>query len=137
MVTKVVKKMVEKHGECLYLIFRVLVGLMFFMHGTQKLFGVFGAKGAAATLSLMWFAGLIEFVAGSTIVLGLLTRPMALLGALMMLVAYVTMHFPGGWNPLMNKGELALMYLAAFLMMIWKGAGKWSLEKKLLKKEIF
>ena len=137
MTIQYIRQMIEKNHEGLYLVSRVIIGLLFFVHGMQKLFGVLGAKGAAAAFSLFWFAGLIEFVAGLAITLGLLTRLMVIVSAIEMLVAYFMAHFPQGWNPIANKGELALLYFAAFLIMLWKGGGKWSVEKKLLKKELF
>ena len=120
-------KCVTKYGDQLYLVFRVLVGTMFFAHGIGKLSG-FG-------LNLMGAAGIIETVAGLLIVFGLWTRLAALFGAVTMLVAYFMVH--PGFNPLASGGELAVMYFVAFLVMLRDGAGKYSLEKKLFKKEQF
>ena len=68
---------------------------------------------------------------------GFLTRLSALGGAVVMVSAYFIAHKPEVWfNPLSGRGELALLYLAAFLALIAYGPGKWSLEKKLVKKEL-
>ncbi len=137
MCIKLFQKTVAKYGEYLYLVFRVFIGLLFFAHGAQKLFGWFGGNGGTPLISLMGVAGLIEVVAGLAIALGLLTRLAAFVSAIEMVVAYFMVHFPQGWCPLQNKGELALLYFAAFLVLTWKGAGKWQLDKTLFKKEVF
>ncbi len=133
---------VQKHGANAYFVFRVLVGLLFLQHGVQKLLGAFGGVGgnggAVELLSLMGLAGVIETVAGLSLVLGLFTRLLAGIAALEMVVAFFYAHVPmGGWVPLLNKGELALLYAAAFLVVTVQGNGKWSLEEKILKRELF
>ncbi|MEK6949583.1 MAG: DoxX family protein, partial [Nanoarchaeota archaeon] len=124
-----------------YFVFRVFIGLLFLQHGLQKLFGAFGGvtgNGQPVELfSLFGAAGLIEFVAGIAIAVGLFTRLAAFISAIEMLVAYFMVHIPNGLIPLVNQGELALLYFAAFLALKAYGAGKWSLEKALMKKEVF
>ncbi len=128
----------KKYGEHLYLVFRVLVGLLFFMHGSGKLLGWFGGPGFGFSGPwLMVLAGSIEFLAGLGILLGFFTRLSALGGLVVMVGALATVHFPQGYNPLANGGELATLFLAAFLVLLVYGAQKWSLEKQLLKKELF
>jgi|SRR3989344_1217109 len=127
----------KKNSETLYVVFRVLVGFMFFQHGAQKLLGWFGGNGGAALVSMMGLAGVIELIGGLAILLGFFSRLAAVGGTLVMLGALVTVHFPKGWNPLANMGEPALLYLAAFLVVMAYGNGKWSVEKSLLKKEMF
>ncbi len=126
-------KLLKKYGEWNYLAFRLLVGLMFFMHGFGKLWG---AK-AAPLMSLMGFTGVVEVVVGLAVLFGLWTRLAALGGAITMLVAYFKVHAAGGLSPLVNGGELAVMYFVAFLVLMQYGAGKLSLEKKLKGKECF
>ena len=141
----IIGKYTEKHIDKLYLVFRVLIGLLFFQHGGQKLFGWFGGlsgdSASVALLSLMGLAGVIELVGGLAIALGFFSRLAALGGALEMIAAYFIVHFPQGLNPFTfppgNGGELALIYLASFLVILAFGSRKWSLEKSLLKKEIF
>ena len=130
-----VQKYAEKYKDYLYLVFRVLVGGIFFIHGAQKLFGWFGGNKVAALVSLMGVAGVIEFFGGLLIVLGLFTRLAALVSAVQMLVAYFMVHFPGGWNPVVNKGEPALLLFAAFLVLLVYGNQKWSVEKAVFGKE--
>lgn len=130
-----VKECLGKCQPYFYFAFRVLVGLMFLQHGVQKLFGWFSNGAGVQLYSLMGLAGVIETAAGVLIALGLFTRSAALLSSAVMLVAYFKVHFPMGWVPILNQGELALLYLAAFLVLMTIGAGKWSLEKALFKEE--
>ncbi|EKE11253.1 MAG: DoxX family protein [uncultured bacterium] len=124
-----------------YVVFRLVVSAMFFMHGAQKIFGFFGGiTGSGGTVDfagMIWFAGLIEVVAGILIFVGIFSRLAAVVAIIEMAVAYITAHLPNGINPLLNKGELALMYLVSFLVITRYGSGKWSLEKMWRKKEIF
>lgn len=124
-----------------YAFFRIVVGLMFFLHGAQKLFGLMGGMDgnglSAMFATLPWFAGLIEVVVGIFIFLGIFVRIAASLAAIEMAVAYLTVHLQMGINPLSNGGELAFMYLVSFLLIFYYGAGRWSLEKSLNKTEFF
>ena len=119
-----------------YFIFRVLVGLLFLQHGLQKLLGMFGGK-SAELFSIMGLAGIIEFLAGISIALGIFARFGAFFAALQMAVAYFMAHAPKGLIPMLNMGELALLYFAAFLAIMAFGARRWSLEKAIFKKEFF
>ncbi|MDO8511600.1 MAG: DoxX family protein [Nanoarchaeota archaeon] len=129
-------KLQKYHAEG-YAVFRIIVGLMFAQHGAQKLFGWFGAKGMVSLVSLMGLAGTIELVGGLAIALGFFSRLSAVGGMAVMIGALATVHFPNGLIPIVNKGELALLFLACFVMVVVHGNGKWSLEKLLLKKEVF
>jgi putative oxidoreductase len=121
----------QKYGDVLYFVFRALIGVLFFMVGSTKLFGWFGGAPVPIPVgSLVWFAGLIEVVAGALIVLGLLTRYAAGLSAVEMVVAYAIGHAPNGWNPIANQGIPALLFFAAFLALVAKGAGRWAFDKK-------
>ena len=129
-------KLQKYHAEG-YAIFRIVVGLMFAQHGAQKLLGWFGAKGTVSLVSLMGLAGTIELVGGLAIALGFFSRLSAVGGMAVMIGALATVHFPQGAVPIVNKGELPLLFLVGFIMVIMHGNGKWSLEKLLLKKEFF
>ena len=123
-----------KAGSYLFLLFRVLIGFLFFQHGAQKLLGWFGG---IPMNGMMYVAGIIELAGGILILLGLFTRVAATITALEMLAAYFIAHFPQGLNPFLNGGELALLYFAAFLVLVIHGAGKYNLERVLWKKEMF
>jgi len=115
-------------------LFRVGAGLLFMQHGLQKLlgwFGGFGAAGGTVTLvSQMGLAGVLETFGGLLLVLGLLTRPVALILAGEMLVAFFQAHFPRGFVPLKNGGELPLLYMLTFLFLFGNGAGPVSLDAR-------
>ncbi|MBI5392029.1 DoxX family protein [Candidatus Woesearchaeota archaeon] len=123
------------HQDKLHAAGRILAGLLFLQHGLQLLFGIFGT--AASLFSLGWFAGVIELIGGSLIIVGLFTRPAAFFSAVEMLIAYFYVHFPQGWIPLQNNGELALVYFVLFFFLILYGSGAWSLERFLFDREYF
>lgn len=125
---KRVGKLVKKNEKYLYFTFRVLIGFMFLQHGAQKLFGLVGGQ-QVELFSLMGLAGMIEFFVGLFIVVGLFTQIVAMIGGFEMLIAFFGDHFSRGWNPILNGGELALMYFASFLVLAIYGARNWNLEK--------
>jgi putative oxidoreductase len=111
---------------------RIVVGFTFALHGSQKLFGLFGGMGGhgakAAVLSLLGFAAVLEFFGGLLIILGLFTRPVAFILAGEMAVAYFRAHMPRGFLPIVNGGELAVLYCFIFLYLSAAGAGSLSLD---------
>jgi putative oxidoreductase len=116
-------------------ILRIGAGLLFMQHGLQKLFGLLGGFGGtpgatAPLMSLMGLAGVLEFVGGLMLVLGLFVRPVALILALEMIVAYVQAHLPNGGFPVQNGGELALLYALVFLFLAARGAGPLSVDAR-------
>ncbi len=133
---KVFDKIFTKNADFFYFIFRLLAGLLFMQHGAQKLLGAFGGN-AAARFSLFWFAGVIELVGGFLIAVGLFSRLVAFITSIEMIVALFKVHFPSGWIPIVNKGELALLFFVVFLIILVYGSGKYSLDKMLFRKEIF
>lgn len=127
-------KFTRASGEQLYLVARVLIGFMFLSHGLQKLGmleGMFQVEG------FMGFIGLCELVGGLAIMLGFWTRLAALLGAILLIGAYTTAHMSNGLLPIQNRGELALLYVAAFIILFVYGAGRWSVERLFTKREFF
>ena len=119
-------------------VLRIVVGFTFSLHGMQKLLGFFGGvDGKGATVhfgSLFWYAGALELVGGLLIVLGLFTSPVAFILCGEMAVAYFKAHFPHGFLPLVNHGELAVLYCFIFLYLCFAGAGPLSLDALLFKK---
>ena len=131
---------IQNYGDSLYVVFRVLVGLLFMQHGLQKIFGMFGGIGGGGSvelMSLMGLAGMIELLGGLGIATGFFARLWTLLAGGQMLMAYGMKHMSGSLIPMVNGGELALLYFAVFLVVLKRGAGKLSLERTLLKKETF
>jgi putative oxidoreductase len=115
----------ERFVEPTYAIFRVVTGLLLACHGAQKLFGMFGGHQMLAGKMLV--AGIIEFGAGILVAVGLFAGIAALLASGEMAVAYFTSHASGGFWPIVNHGELAVVYCFAFLFIAAHGAGRWSL----------
>ena len=105
------------------------------MHGAPKLFGWFGGMGpdggSAELVSLMGLAGVLEVFGGLAIALGVLTRPVAVVLALEMLIAYFYAHFPQGAFPVQNGGELALLYASVWVFLAGNGAGPFSVDRAL------
>ena len=126
----------KRYGDALFFIFRVLIGAMYMGHGGVKIFGWLGAN-AFPLASFMGVVGLLEFLGGLAILLGIFTRSAALINVVIMLGAFFQVHFPMGCNPLSNGGELALLYFAAFLVLLAKGPGKWNLGEKVFKKAYY
>ena len=114
----------EQRREHALALFRIVLGLFFVMHGVQKL-----SKG---TDLLSWPMGpmsLIELIGGGLVLIGLWTRWAALIISGAMAYAYFVMHQPRGLLPLQNGGELAAVYSWAFLLLVFAGAGAWSIDK--------
>jgi putative oxidoreductase len=113
-----------------YALMRIVVALLFFCHGLQKVFGLFGGlNGTAAPIfSLMGIAGLIEIVTGVLIAIGLRAVIAAFIASGHMAAAYFIGHLPMGFWPIQNNGELAVLYCFVFLYMATRGAGIWSVD---------
>ena len=128
-----------KYGDNLYVIFRAGIGVLFLMLGFMKLLGLWGMPGGPAAVgTLMWYAGIFELMIGSSMVTGVLVRLASAFGIIMMIVAYYLGHVKvGGWNPAVNFGMPALVFMLAFLVTLAYGAGKASLEQAVFKKEFF
>ncbi len=113
-------------------ILRIMVGLLFFAHGTGK---IFNFPAAATPRPYVLFtlnpglAGLMEVVGGVLIVLGLFTRPVAFLLSGEMAFAYFMSHAPRSFFPLLNAGDAAILYCFIFLYFFVVGAGVWSLDQ--------
>ncbi len=113
-------------------VLRFILGFLFVAHGTQKLFNMPASeRGAPPLLSFMGFTGVLEFVGGLLILFGLFTRPTAFILSGMMAVAYFMAHAPGGFLPIVNKGELAVIFCFVFLFLSVAGGGSWSLDNLL------
>jgi putative oxidoreductase len=111
-------------------VLRIAVGLLFSFHGWQKWFAAFGGFGGKAVPldSMLGAAGPIETIGGALILLGLFTRPTAFILSGQMAVAYFMAHSPRGANPLLNQGELAVLYSFLFLWFSAAGPGNWSVD---------
>ena len=125
-------KILSNQTERAYSLLRVVTGLLFAVHGVQKLFGVLGGH-VPPVGSQMWIGGVLELVLGIAIALGFLTTWAAFLSSGMMAVAYSQFHwkfqFDSAFFPSVNKGELAVIYAFLFLFVACKGSGIWSIDQ--------
>jgi putative oxidoreductase len=108
---------------------RIVAAFLFIAHGTQKLLGFPPDGPRPALLSLMGAAGVIETVGGTLMLLGLFTRPVAFVLSGEMAVAYFLRHAPSGRWPIVNGGELAVLFCFIWLLFVAAGPGPWSLDR--------
>ena len=107
---------------------RVVTALLFMSHGTMKLLGFPASDFQPPLLSLFGLAGIIEIVGGILIILGLFTRPVALILSGEMAVAYFMAHAPQSVFPLQNGGESAVLFCFVFLYLVFAGPGAAALD---------
>jgi putative oxidoreductase len=120
--------------ETSYALMRFVAGGLFACHGAQKLFGLLGGKVMTGTPKML-AAGIIELGGGVLIALGLFTAVAAFIASGEMAVAYFTVHAKAGFWPIMNGGELAVLYCFVFLFIVWQGSGPLSLDRLLRRKK--
>jgi putative oxidoreductase len=114
-------------------ILRIMTGLLFLEHGTQKFlsFPAGEAAGFGWTLSNPGaYAGIVELIAGALIAIGLFTRPAAFVASGTMAVAYFIGHAPQNFFPVNNMGDAAILYCFVFLYFVFAGPGPISLDSK-------
>ena len=111
-----------------YALMRIVTGLLFLWHGSQKLFGFPKEASADAPVYITYVAGPIELVGGILVMIGLFTRWAAFLCSGTMAVAYWLVHGTQHLFPLLNRGELAALYCFVFLYIAARGGGLWSLD---------
>lgn len=114
-------------------LFRIVVGLLFLCHGLAGVFGLFGGhRGSGQAIDAgtwpNWYAAVIQLVCGGLVMLGLFTRPAAILASGSMAYAYFMVHQPDGLMPIENGGVTPALYAWAFLAIAALGAGEWSLD---------
>ncbi len=110
-----------------YALLRIMTGFLFIPHGYQKLFGL-GDRGPRED-PLALVGGIIELVGGTLILIGFQTRWVAFVCSGMMAVAYFMAHAPDAFLPLLNRGELAVLYCFVFLFLWANGSGTWSVDQ--------
>ena len=118
----------------IYAVLRVVAGLLFACHGAQKIFGMFGEHGGGHLPPLMLVGGWIELAGGLLIALGLFAAIAAFIASGEMAVAYFMAHAPHGPWPIVNKGELAVLYCFVFLYIAARGTGPYGLDVLLAKR---
>lgn len=112
-------------------ILRIIVGFLYLQHGTAKLFGMphVAMFDGLQLFSLMGLAGVLELAGGTLILIGLFTRPVAFILSGEMAVAYFMAHAPNGFLPILNQGELAVIYCFVFLYLSVAGGGAYSIDE--------
>ena len=122
----------SKYAPYALAVLRIVTALLFIEHGTAKLLGfpAMPGPGHAGGLSpLMLIGGLLEVFGGLAILAGFLTRPVAFILSGEMAVSYWAMHVPmGGFFPLSNGGDAAILFCFIFLYLVFAGPGAWSVD---------
>jgi len=111
-----------------YAVMRIVTGGLFLWHGSQKLFGWPGEPPGEAPAFILYTAGPIELVGGALVMIGLFTRWAAFICSGTMAAAYWMAHGTKAFLPIMNHGELAVLYCFAFLFISAHGPGIWSVD---------
>ena len=126
-----------KRFETLFLsLLRVMSGLLLLQHGTTKLLNFpIGPQNNAVLQSLSGAAGAIELVAGILLVIGLFTRPAAFIASGMTAVAYFMVHAQRNFFPILNGGELAVLYSFVFLYLSAAGGGPFAVDRLIREKD--
>ena len=119
------------HAPKILSVLRIMSGLLFLAHGTQKFLSFPMGEGAGSGLLFQnpgAYAGIIELVTGALIALGLFTRPAAFIASGTMAVAYFQAHAPQNFYPINNGGDAAILYCFVFLYFVFAGPGPISLD---------
>jgi putative oxidoreductase len=121
----------ERWSPQLLSLARIAFGVTFIEHGTQKLFSFPLEPVGGLGPGMLLFVGLLETIGGAAVALGLFTRIAAFLLSGEMAIGYWLLHAPRSMYPIMNGGEIMVLYSFAFLYFAAAGAGPWSLDAKL------
>lgn len=111
-----------------YALLRIVTGFLFLWHGMGKLFGYPEPMPPGVPGFIIWVAGPIEFFGGILVMIGLFTSPAAFVSSGLMAFAYWMGHGFNALLPVINKGELAILYCFVFLFISSRGAGIWSVD---------
>ena len=110
-------------------VLRIVTALLFLVHGSSKIFGVpMSSASFPAAWTLLWVAGMMELIGGLLLLVGLFSRPVALLLSGEMAVAYWMVHAPEGAFPILNGGEAAVLFCFVFFYIAFAGPGTWSVD---------
>jgi len=114
-------------------ILRIVAAFLFIFHGTAKLLHVphQAQFDNVQLMSLIGIQGVIELVGGALLLIGLFSRPVAFILSGDMAVAYFMAHFPKSWLPLLNGGDLAVLFCFVFLYLFVAGPGQWSIDARM------
>jgi putative oxidoreductase len=123
----------SKYAPQALAVLRIVTALLFIEHGTAKLFGfpaMAGPASAGGSLPpILLLAAILEVFGGLAILVGFFTRPVAFILSGLMAVAYWMAHVPkGGFFPLTNGGDAAILFCFIFLYLVFAGPGAWSVD---------
>ncbi len=117
-------------------VLRIVSAALMMQHGGQKVLGFPApAKMEFVLLSQIGLAGILELVGAGLLLIGLFTRSMAFVLSGLMAVAYFIGHASGGFWPMVNGGELAVLYCFVYLYFVFAGGGDWSVDRLLSKRK--
>jgi putative oxidoreductase len=119
--------MTTRYSDHVFAITRIIFAFLFFCHGAQKLFGMFGGHGTHGQ-PLFLAGGIIEVFGGILISVGLGTRIAAFIASGELAVAYFLFHAPHSFWPIFNHGEIVVALCFFFLYVAARGAGRFSLD---------
>jgi putative oxidoreductase len=123
----------QRFSAPVWSLFRMVVGLLFLCHGLASVFGLLGgSRGSGQPVEIGtwpgWYAGVIQLLCGALVLVGLATRPAAILASGSMAYAYFVVHQPDALMPIQNGGVTPALYAWSFLAIAVLGAGSWSLD---------
>jgi len=118
----------QRYEQQTYALFRIIAGFLFLWHGAQKLLGFPEPMPPGVPGFVIWVAGPIELFGGVLVMIGLFTHWAAFLASGLMAFAYWMGHGFHALLPIMNKGEVAVLYCFVFLYISARGAGIWSVD---------
>jgi putative oxidoreductase len=124
----------KRFADPAYCLMRLVAGLLFACHGGQKILGFPPVAKAMQLDTLGMVGGYIELICGFMIALGLFTSLAAFIASGMMAVAYFMVHAKGGFFPIINRGEAAVVYCFVFFFMFFYGSGRFSLDALIFKR---
>lgn len=122
-----VNETLDKWRPQILSVMRIVAGLLLIPHGTVKLFG-WPTGNPADLMSLMGVAAGIEVIGGVLLVIGLFTRPTAFIVSGFLAAAYFMAHAPQGFHPIVNRGELAILWCFVTFYIFFAGPGPWSVD---------
>lgn len=127
------KNSLAEWEPCVLSVLRMVSGLIFLLHGTQKHLGMPATERVVEPFGLSWTAGVIEIICGTLLLVGFQTRAAAFVSSGLMAFAYWIAHAPRDVFPTNNGGDAAILYCFVFLYIVFAGPGPWSVDAMLEK----
>jgi putative oxidoreductase len=121
------ERFLGRYSTYIYALLRIVVGLLYLMHGTQKIFGWPLPLGMPSN-TLFTVVGIFEIVGGTLIMIGLFTSIFAFIASGILAVGYFMVHQPQAAWPIQNMGEPAVLFCFLFLYIASRGSGPWSVD---------